>query len=197
MDPLFQPTAPDDCVACHQADYQREHAGTGYPNTCLTCHTATTWSGAEADHVALSGGFSLVGNHNVLDCASCHILPGMQPIFTPSDPEDCLACHLGDFQREHAGSGYPGTCLDLSHRHHLAGRPVQPRRDLLPHLLWEHQGKWNTCSDCHTSPTDYRVFSCITCHEHRKSEVDKDHSGVSGYVYESSMCLSCHPTGNS
>ena len=42
--PIFPvPAAPDDCVACHQADYDREHAGEGYPTTCALCHGVNDW----------------------------------------------------------------------------------------------------------------------------------------------------------
>ena len=38
MRPLFNPTSDQDCAECHQADYDDEHAGTGFPTTCLECH---------------------------------------------------------------------------------------------------------------------------------------------------------------
>ena len=138
-----------------------------------------------------------MGDHDLLACGSCHIIPGMEPIFSPSDPEDCLVCHVGDFQREHAGSGYPATCLTCHSVTSWQGAQFNHDGAFFPINSGKHQGKWSACTDCHTSPGDYRVFSCLNCHEHEKTEVDKDHSSVSGYVYESAMCLSCHPTGNS
>ena len=51
----------------------------------------------------------------------------------------------------------------------------------------------NPCNACHTNPTNYAIFTCITCHT--KSNTDSNHSGVSGYVYDSVACYSCHPTG--
>ncbi|MEE9117077.1 MAG: hypothetical protein V3U02_00600, partial [Calditrichia bacterium] len=56
-------------------------------------------------------------------------------------------------------------------------------------------GKWIDCTECHTVPDNYSVFSCIDCHEHRQSVMDDKHSIVDGYTYESNACLSCHPTG--
>ncbi|HKJ01704.1 MAG TPA: hypothetical protein VJ997_04595, partial [Longimicrobiales bacterium] len=59
----------------------------------------------------------------------------------------------------------------------------------------KHRGEWNSCGDCHTTPTDLSVFSCLTCHEHNQKDMDDKHKGRSGYVYESGACLSCHPRG--
>jgi hypothetical protein len=61
----------------------------------------------------------------------------------------------------------------------------------------KHDGEWDECSDCHTEPTNYSVFSCITCHEHNQSEMDNEHREVSGYVYDSDACYNCHPNGDS
>jgi len=57
-----------------------------------------------------------------------------------------------------------------------------------------HRGEWDQCVDCHTSPSNFTVFSCLDCHEHNnKSEVDSHHSEVRGYAYTSQACLSCQP----
>jgi DnaJ-class molecular chaperone len=52
----------------------------------------------------------------------------------------------------------------------------------------------NICSNCHTDPNNYKVFTCITCHT--RSETDAEHQGRSGYVYNSINCLACHPSGD-
>ena len=69
--------------------------------------------------------------------------------------------------------------------------------DYFPISSGKHEGEWASCQTCHSSPDDYTIFSCLNCHEHNKTDVDKDHSEVQGYVYASGQCLSCHPTGKS
>lgn len=60
-----------------------------------------------------------------------------------------------------------------------------------------HNGKWDTCTECHTVAGDYSTFSCIDCHEHdNQNSVNNDHNGVSGYSYNSNACYNCHPNGN-
>jgi len=193
---LFSPTSPDDCLACHQADYQRVHTGTGYPNDCTVCHTTTGWPGATTDHSTLSGGFGLLGDHGLLACTSCHVPGGTEPIFTPTSPDDCVACHVGDFQREHSGSDYPTTCLSCHQITTWDGAHFDHDGDYFPIFSGKHKGKWSSCQTCHTNPTDYGTFTCFNCHKHQKADMDADHSEVSGYVYESGQCISCHPTGN-
>jgi hypothetical protein len=56
---------------------------------------------------------------------------------------------------------------------------------------WENQG----CPTCHTVRTDFRVFTCFSCHRHGETRTDADHTGVSGYDYDSRACLFCHPQG--
>ena len=57
------------------------------------CHTTSGWPGATTDHGTLSNGFDLLGNHGLLPCTGCHVPGGTETIFTPSAPDDCLACH--------------------------------------------------------------------------------------------------------
>ena len=69
------------------------------------------------------------------------------------------------------------------------------RRSNDPIYSGKHEGEWNLCIDCHLG-NNYSDFSCIDCHEHdNQADVDDDHDGVSGYVYNSDACFSCHPTG--
>ncbi|MDP2481619.1 MAG: hypothetical protein Q8W51_13870 [Candidatus Palauibacterales bacterium] len=46
----FAPSGPNDCIACHQADFERAHDNRGFPTTCLDCHTIDSFHGASFDH---------------------------------------------------------------------------------------------------------------------------------------------------
>ena len=58
----------------------------------------------------------------------------------------------------------------------------------------KHLGRWSRCSDCHTNASNYGSFSCLGCHS--AADTDPRHTGVSGYVYDSAACYSCHPRGS-
>jgi len=86
----YQPAGPDDCATCHQTDYDREHSGSGFPTTCLACHTNETFSGADfRDHdVQFFPIYS--GKHAnkwTNDCGTCHTVANDYTAFT------CFACH--------------------------------------------------------------------------------------------------------
>ena len=49
-------------------------------------------------------------------------------------------------------------------------------------------GEWTPCQDCHTNPSNYAEFTCISCH--MNPETDDDHVGIGGYIYEDNACLS-------
>ena len=190
------PTDQTDCVACHQADYDAQHAGSGFPTTCLSCHQANTWTGATVDHPSLSGGFALQGVHGTLSCTACHAVPGYALLFPkPTGQNDCVTCHQSQFDAAHGGVGFPSTCLTCHTVN--AWLPSTFDHDAQYFRIYSgtHQGRWDTCATCHTVPTDFAAFSCLVCHEHSKSNTDGHHQGVSGYVYDSNACYSCHRGG--
>jgi mRNA-degrading endonuclease YafQ of YafQ-DinJ toxin-antitoxin module len=86
---IFQPANENDCAACHQADYDGEHIGTGFPSTCLACHNVDTWEDATfADHAQYFPIYS--GPHSQGkwgECSKCHTDPNHFMVFT------CLDCH--------------------------------------------------------------------------------------------------------
>ncbi|MGD8321346.1 MAG: hypothetical protein PVJ02_12855, partial [Gemmatimonadota bacterium] len=183
-----------DCVSCHEADYQGaqtvDHVGSGYPTDCTQCHTTLGWSDAPAfDHETISGGFALVGAHTGLRCASCHQVPGMEPLFSPSSQNDCVACHQADYDRQHGGGNFPTTCLDChtvdswegaDFDHALAGFPLEGRHATL------------SCSACHTDNSGGLKFTapagptdCVACHQ---SDYDREHAGSN----IPTTCATCH-----
>ena len=186
------PTGANDCVACHRADFDRQHTGSNFSTNCLTCHTNTVWTGATFDHASVARGFALLGKHTSLPCSACHA-PDGRALFSPAGNADCVACHRADYDRKHTGSGFPTTCGNCHTQNTWTGATFN--HDLIfPINSGKHAGKWSSCQQCHTVPSDYRVFSCTTCHG--KSKTDGDHSGVSGYAYDSNRCFNCHPRGD-
>jgi len=194
--PIFTPADEADCLTCHEPDYQQQHAADGFPTTCLTCHNTDDWQDATLDHAALSNGFALIGAHTGLDCAACHgPPPDLVPLFNPQDQDDCLTCHQNDYQQQHAGSGFPTTCLSCHDNNAWGQTNFNHDGDYFPIFNGRHEDEWNTCMDCHTDPGNFTLFSCIDCHEHNRPDTDDEHDEVSGYVYQSSACYACHPTG--
>ena len=189
--PIYSPANADDCYACHADEHQTAHPS--FPTTCQTCHQSDTWLGGTFEHGAATG-FELIGAHVSLGCESCHVLPDYAPIYNPSSNQDCYACHADDYQAQHAGTGFPTTCTSCHNVDTWAGATFD-HDPLFPIYTGSHRGEWDSCQDCHVQPGNFQVFSCITCHEHRQSEMDDEHEDVNGYVYESQACFNCHPDG--
>src|SRR5262249_55551154 len=52
------------------------------------------------------------------------------------------------------------------------------------------------CSDCHQSDSTFTDYTCVSCHDHSEALADMRHTYITGFVFQSSACFSCHPTGN-
>ncbi len=186
---------PVECFDCHESNYDGttdpDHAAAGIPTDCAACHTDQAWSPAVFDHDATN--FPLAGAHGSLECAACHAA-GYQ-----GTPTDCFACHESNYSGttdpNHAAAGFGTDCTACHNTTRWDQTTWNHDADFFPIYSGEHRGKWNTCDECHTDPTDFGVFSCIDCHEHSRSNTDDEHNEVRNYVYQSGACLDCHPTG--
>lgn len=109
----FTPAGQNDCIACHQAQFNRAH-GTGFPTTCLDCHNQNSWSGAQFDHTQ----FPLRGPHDA-SCNTCHTTQGDFTAFT------CFQCHAHDQARmDEVHGGIAGYTYDsrACYQCHVGGR---------------------------------------------------------------------------
>ncbi len=178
-----------DCYQCHQADYQRptdpNHTAANFAHDCTGCHTTTVWTGGTFNHAAT--GFTLTGAHTSLNCGSCHVSQNYSITYT-----GCYTCHAADYNGttnpNHASAGFPTTCDNCHTTTSWAGATFNHTWFPMTH------GNANgVCATCHTNPSDYSVFQCTICHT--QSQTATQHSTVSGYVWNSVNCYSCHPTG--
>jgi hypothetical protein len=189
---------PNTCVGCHQANYNQttnpNHGAISIPTTCATCHTTNpNWTPAtfpiHNNYYVLAGAHVAIANQ----CVLCH--NGNYN----STPNTCVGCHLNDYNQtnnpNHAAAQFPTTCLNCHTQ--TAWTPANWNHDGLyfPIYSGKHNGKWSACSDCHTNPANYAVFTCTTsCHP--QSQMNNSHQGVSGYSYNSAACYNCHPNGS-
>jgi len=191
---VYQGT-PRECYGCHRADYERtqdpNHAAAGFPTTCELCHKSSdaSWEQGQFNHNAT---YSLLGVHATLDCGACH----KNNVYRGTS-RDCYGCHRANYEQtqdpNHVAAGFPTTC-EVCHRASDSSFN-QGRFDhtWFPIASGRHAG--NACSACHPNASNFKVFSCLTCHS--RSETDKEHQGRAGYVYDSAACYSCHPQGRS
>jgi hypothetical protein len=184
---------PAECVDCHLEDFQAtgdpDHENAGFPTDCEVCHRASdiSWTQGTFDHTT----FPLLGAHMPLDCVDCHssgVYAGL--------PSECVDCHLENYlattDPDHQAAAFPTDCEIC----HMAS-DISWDQGNFDHVWFPIDSgahKNRECSECHTAPGNYAVFTCTTaCHP--RSDTNEDHDEVSGYVYNSAACYSCHPDG--
>lgn len=177
------------CVNCHRTQYiaakSPDHVAGGFPEGCLQCHTPTTWTSARFNHNGSS--FPLTGAHRTATCQQCH----GDGVYNGKNTA-CVSCHQADYDATtnpiHASTGFPTTCQTCHTTTGWTGASLN-------HTWFpQRHGNARQCSDCHTTPTNYSMFTCTSCHT--KSRTDSDHRGENGYVYNSQNCYACHPRGS-
>lgn len=176
------------CVACHLNDYNNtnnpNHTQAGFPQQCELCHDTVLWADGKFDHNKTN--FPLTGKHQTTPCSQCHVNNNYKNL-----PTDCYSCHKKDYDGttdpNHKAAGFPTTCQTCHDTSSWLGAKFNHTWFPMNH------GNANACSNCHTNPSDYSVFSCTICHG--KSQTDQQHQGVHGYVYNSPNCYQCHPKG--
>jgi len=184
------------CVSCHQTQYNQTtspaHAAAGFPTTCETCHNTTAWPGAVFDHSTTK--FPLTGAHTSVSCQGCHA----DGVYV-GKPTTCVSCHQTDYNGtnnpNHAAAGFPTDCASCHTTTTWAGAKFDHDASYFPIYSGAHAGKWSSCATCHTNPTNFAVFDCLSCHT--KATTDQQHQGRTGYVYASPNCYACHPRGKS
>ncbi len=181
---IWEPSSADDCVTCHEDDAIQAH--TGFPTTCLDCHTTDTWDSGSFDHAGTTG-FPLLGAHLPLDCSSCHQLPGFELIWEPSSADDCVTCHEDDAIQAH--TGFPTTCQDCHSTDTWDSGSFDHSGTTGFPLLGAHLPL--DCSSCHILPGFELIWEpssaqdCVTCHE-------DDHQDR--HPNFPTTCLDCHTT---
>jgi hypothetical protein len=187
------------CVDCHEEDYlaaeNPRHVSLGFSTLCMECHELVEWRPAFfAGHDAIFPIYS--GEHRGVwrTCETCHADPADYGVFS------CTVCHRqGATDSRH--QGVPGYSYDSEACFlcHPTGSGEGLLRnhdtDYFPISSGPHASVWSSCTDCHTDPGNWVVFTCIDCHAHEQSGMDQQHAGIPGYQWESPLCLSCHPTG--
>ncbi len=115
---------PTDCYSCHKVDYQKttdpNHVAAAFPTTCQTCHTTSSWLGAQFNHTWFPI-YSGIHQGKWTTCADCHVNPANFAVFS------CITCHAHDrsiVDPKHQGVGgyvYNGTSCYSCHPTGRAG----------------------------------------------------------------------------
>lgn len=183
------------CEDCHMTNYtgtrSPDHRTAGISTDCTSCHSTLSWDRARFDHAA--SGFPLSGAHATLSCNDCHTNFQVQGAASA-----CVNCHRDDYDATtdpaHAAAGMPTQCASCHGTVTWDGARFDHDGQWFPIYSGAHRGKWNSCSQCHTAPTNFAQFTCATCHS--DAETTADHRGESGFSTQPQACVQCHPRGD-
>ncbi len=165
---------------------------------CNQCHLGNNFSGLSpacdpCHHDDYVSAPNHVASSYPLNCESCHTISAWKPatFFHQPPIPPCNNCHNSDYVSapNHQSLGYSLLCQNCHTTN--AWRP-STYTHRFP-LTGDHN---LSCTSCHQSGNAAQ-FTCINCHEHRRSEADDEHSDVNGYIYSSQACYNCHPNGRS
>ncbi|MBK8969126.1 MAG: hypothetical protein IPM36_21155 [Lewinellaceae bacterium] len=184
---------PNDCYACHQADYEGaanpNHLGANFSQTCTECHTTDLgWMPAsfarhDADYFPIYSG-EHQGEWTA--CVDCHKNPANYAEFT------CVSCHQNpETDDEHDGvNGY-----SYNDQACLACHPTGDAAGVFDHnntnfpLTGAHQT--TQCIECHANGYVGTSTDCNTCHATDYAQsANPDHEAL-GVPTD---CATCHTT---
>lgn len=161
-------------------------------NNCEACHKETIWHKTEFKHEEFSKGFMLDGAHRNATCIQCHKTQNY------SDAKsDCISCHKADYIKttfpNHKIARFDKNCESCHTTYSWSQGRYYEHEEHFPILNGTHAGF--SCKSCHNNPNNFKTITCTSCHTHSKGKTDNIHKGMSGYLYESKSCFSCHPRG--
>ncbi|HEX4423652.1 MAG TPA: cytochrome c3 family protein [Kofleriaceae bacterium] len=181
-----------DCASCH--DKVRPHEPLG---ACEACHSALAWKLVRFDHDRPGVGFALTGQHQRVDCTSCH----KQGKFNRAG-RTCAQCHGDPHDRQFDiarpfGPTRLATELAANPPANLPADSVF-RRAFAPLSAITLA---RACSDCHTTAgwrpstikvANHRKFAFPLRDAHARASCRSCHkAGV--FVGTTHACAGCHP----
>ncbi len=182
------------CVSCHQSNYNSttnpSHVTLALSSDCTACHTTNPgWT--PATFPIHSNYYVITGAHTSLTCDQCH--NGNYNTASTS----CYGCHQADYGNTknppHQTAGYPTDCTQCHTQ--TAWSPSTFKHIQFPITSGNHASPPLLCSQCHTTISNFSMFSCTTSGCHPAASTDPHHRDVTGYVYSPTSCYTCHPTG--
>lgn len=176
-DDLHYIGAQTSCVACHRKNDIHQFKGKWATKDCDSCHSLKSWKAdLKFDHES-DGHFKLIGKHDEIKCAACHIPKKDQPSryqWSTLKQSKCLSCHL-DIHKTNLSPKFRGANIGKCDSCHL-------------------QTTWKIPSFKHTI-TGYPLrgkhaeIKCLECHKQNAAIKEAKFFHWAGLKQD---CLSCH-----
>jgi hypothetical protein len=196
------------CSACHAPPWSSDTMAT----RCLECHTSVREQieasgplhgmmtdtrecrGCHTEHRGPHGSitslvrfdhdfarFKLTGKHRTVDCKSCHV----NNVFKGTS-QTCVSCH--NEPQEHKGR-YGTACAQCHTTSTWKDSTFKHTAFSINHGNRRNSGG-NKCATCHTDETNFKVYTCYNCHEHRPAKIEQKHARRNIVNFQD--CTRCH-----
>lgn len=182
---------------------------------CVTCHLEHT---GDTKNLAIKKfSHTIIGAATREKCSACHDYQRPKDDFHQTLKSECSACHSTETWKgakfDHDANGASSTnCVNCHEK-------VKPNDDLHSSFAkgescaachttkawkpstFDHSKYFvfdgnhpETCSNCHTSATGYKQYTCYNCHEHSEANIARKHQkeGIADFT----NCVKCHRSGN-
>jgi hypothetical protein len=178
------------CYGCHTANYNQaanpNHAGTGIPTDCGSCHTTVPgWK--PATFAIHNNYYVLAGAHVSVDCNTCH--NGNYN----NTPNLCFGCHADKYNQStnpnHTAANFPTTC-ETCHSQ-TAWTPSTFNHNNVYPLTGAHAAIAGNCFGCHQGNYTNTPNTCEGCHMPNYNATTNPNHVVSNIP---TTCNTCHTT---
>ncbi|MGQ8335028.1 hypothetical protein ACUNWD_00640 [Sunxiuqinia sp. A32] len=158
--------------------------GDDFEMDCAKCHSEESWEllQKEMSFFHSETGFDLKGQHQFVDCRSCHT-----NLNFAAAKDECVSCHLDMHQNS------VGTDCERCHTPNswIVKNPIQMHRQTRFPLIGAHATA--DCFSCHEDASSLQFeplsVECVDCHQADYLATTSPNHQESGY---STDCLECH-----
>lgn len=130
------------------------------------------------------------------NCSECHTTKKWRPAafdhkqLAASDAGQCISCHKTDRPNDNLHRQSDANCAACHGTNRW--KPATFNHDRYFRLEGDHR---TSCRTCHTTPGDYKKYTCYNCHEHSPSNIAAEHRKEGIYRYDN--CMKCHRNDSS
>lgn len=204
------PESGQECLTCHRKAVPANALHRQTAIACSSCHNTTHWKVVSFDHDAF-----IAASLNKKNCLICHADRKPSDSLHRLAGDACVSCHRTDKWSnavyDHARFAASGQACATCHKKDIPENALHDQISsgcsgchgttrwkpaVFDHsrYFWLDRDHRASCSTCHTVKGNYKLYTCMGCHEHSPSRIAGEHleEGIRNY----NDCIKCHRSGS-
>lgn len=199
----------NECAGCHLKQKPDNEIHNNVLNECSNCHINKNWKEVSFNHL-----FILAEKKNA--CINCHFSQKPADEIHRLAAGNCSECHttgewkdvkfnhnslLPEFKNECSTCHSNIRPVDELHSVQQLNCAVCHATKAWKPSTFNHKKYFifdrnhpADCNTCHTTNTDYKKYTCYSCHEHSPRNIEREHlkEGIRNFT----DCVKCHRSGD-